>query len=679
MATLDPNFTLELTHITLGNRVFSYASMPLNPALPDASQIQVRWNVTTVYQGNPQTSGGTPVTVSDLSQTLQDEIQTLLGTMYVVDAVAKTVTINADSTIVDQITFGNYYFPGTFLVSQVTPLVLRRDTNVTNPTVVFSPGSRLTSELLNTSDSQMLNAIQEIVAFGDGNSSGGGSGGTVDLGTYSIFDLGDVSAASGSGLLSYDTGTGLVTTGASGSLLPAGGGTAEYLRKSSNVDGAVEWYDLNTELNTITGSIASNGSAITTLQDKTQNITASPDDTVIAGNISATGVGGTVKAELFEFKGNNLNGFLFLGSTSTTPNSSANNYKIQAFPSSTATADQRNIWRLNSSGWVYMFNRWQANGEDLYNHPRLFQNPNQYSQNVQGTHNSVGDASYILNRGGGGFYQAMLSSHNRIYSNNPGTTAYTNSKLNYVHLRDDLNGQYNYTMMTSPGDHHSNAFSVIKNSSTIFSVNKTAGSVYSGGSMTATDFLESSDGTLKTYVPSQNPVETTTTVIDKIQAIVNTGEAASPPIFGAFEYNSNPGTYYYGPTTQALAAHGLELIKGPDVNVPGEEAQAADTRTDGAADVPATPAVPAVPATQTLSVVSLSGLAIKCSAQLKDITDGQNTRITALESAPSSGIQSNIGTGGSGSGAIANMVTISTGDYGTLGTPDPTTVYFLTP
>lgn len=293
MATLDPNFTLELTHITLGNRVFSYASMPLNPALPDASQIQVRWNVTTVYQGNPQTSGGTPVTVSTLSQTLQDEIQTLLGTMYVVDAVAKTVTINADSTIVDQITFGNYYFPGTFLVSQVTPLVFRRDTNVTNPTVVFSPGSRLTSELLNTSDSQMLNAIQEIVAFGDGNSSGGGSGGTVDLGTYSIFDLGDVSAASGSGLLSYDTGTGLVTTGASGSLLPAGGGTAEYLRKSSNVDGAVEWYDLNTELNAITGSIASNStditannSAITTLQDKTQNITATSAATTIANDLN---------------------------------------------------------------------------------------------------------------------------------------------------------------------------------------------------------------------------------------------------------------------------------------------------------------------------------------------------------------------------------------------------------
>ena len=90
--------------------------------------------------------------------------------------------------------------------------------------------------------------------------------------------------------------------------------------------------------------------------------------------------------------------------------------------------------------------------------------------------------------------------------------------MNYLYLRDSRWGATNYSMVSSPGDQHNSSFSMIKNNTTRFSVDKIHGDVFSAGSMTATDFLESSDGTLKTYVPSQNPVETTTTVIDKIQA-----------------------------------------------------------------------------------------------------------------------------------------------------------------
>ena len=45
MATLDPNFSLQDTHIFLpkdGSRAWNYTSIPLNAALSAASQLQVR-------------------------------------------------------------------------------------------------------------------------------------------------------------------------------------------------------------------------------------------------------------------------------------------------------------------------------------------------------------------------------------------------------------------------------------------------------------------------------------------------------------------------------------------------------------------------------------------------------------------------------------------------------------
>lgn len=55
MATLDPNFSLQNTHISLptasskyGDRTYNYAALPLSVAIPDASQLQVIWRVNTV-------------------------------------------------------------------------------------------------------------------------------------------------------------------------------------------------------------------------------------------------------------------------------------------------------------------------------------------------------------------------------------------------------------------------------------------------------------------------------------------------------------------------------------------------------------------------------------------------------------------------------------------------------
>lgn len=675
MATFDST-NIEFTFVAPpAAGQYSYAGMPLSTTVPVGSQLQVRWDILTVYAGNTEGNGGTATIVSDLPIEVQEAIHILPESLYTVDTDKQTIALAvlSDTAIVNptgqQIT---YYRPpsGVSYPSATEPIRIRRSTDINLPVVTFTPGSRLTAGLLNASATQLLHASQELTAFTtSGGSSGSGNTGPLDLSGNTIGQLGNVTTTT-SGVLQYDSGTQAVTTGSisGGGLVPLGTGlnTNHYLRKASSAAGDYEFFDLGASLVGINNSISANGSAINAINTTLayQSVAASPSppdgittftgDLFIApntiygnagsitarGKIAATGIGGTMQAEMFEFKGNNLNGFLYMGSTQTTPSSSGNNYRIQAFPSSTASADQRNIWRLNSAGWIYMFNRWQANGVDLYDHPRIFQSANQYSQNVQGTHTSVGDAGYILNRGGGGYYQSFLSSKNRIYSADPGTTPYADSKMNYVHLRDDMNGQYNYTMMTSPGDYHGKAFSVIKNSATIFSVDKGVGNVFAGGDVNARAFNINSDATLKTYVPAQNPNESSTKVIEKIQTMVNNGESIAggviPPgantneKFGAFEYDSATGQYHYGPTTQALTANGLSVINGENINVPGEEARAEELGEDGAADVPAVPAVPAVPSTQTISTVSLGGLAMKASSQLKDLSDEVNNNIVYL-------------------------------------------------
>ena len=159
------------------------------------------------------------------------------------------------------------------------------------------------------------------------------------------------------------------------------------------------------------------------------------------------------------------------------------------------------------------------------------------------------------------------------------------------------------------------------------------------GDLAAQNFDETSDATLKTYDVNENPDESTELVIAKVQAMVAAGEAnaatASDLKFGAFSFNRDTTAeltpnFYYGPTTQLLTAHGLGLMKGRAVNVPAVPAEPDTTNPDGSI-VPGTPEVPALPATETASVTSLSGLAIKCSAQLKDGQDLLSTAVTAID------------------------------------------------
>ncbi len=662
MATFDST-NIQFTYVTAAS-FYSYSGMPLSAGLPEASQIQARYNAATVYKDNTLGNGGTLTAVSDLTPAHQEAVKVLSSSLYTVDTDKDTITLASlgDEEITIPGSNTKYYYAPNADVAATSPLVLRRSTDINSAVVTFAPGARLTAGMLNASATQLLHASQELTAFSGGVISGGGSGGDgsdVDLSGNILSDIGNVSTPTGSGVLSYDELSQTYSVGAAGSQVPAGGAQGYVLRKETAADGDTDWYNiqgdfdaLNTSISDLAlGEVTTNANAIDVLNDKTINILPPPNTNVtngtaftgdlsVTGDITATGIAGTMQAEMFEFKGNNLNGFLYMGSTAIAPGSSGNNYRIQAFPSSTDAADQRNVWRLNSAGWTYMFNRWQGNGVNVYDYPRIYQSPNQYSQNIEGTHTSVGDGAYTLARGGGGYYQAFLTSENRIYSADPGNIPYADSKMNYVHLRDDMNGQYNYTMMTSPGDYHGKAFSVIKNSATIFSVDKNAGNVFAGGDVNARAFNINSDATLKTYVPAENPNESSTKVIDKIQTMVNNGESIAggviPPgananeKFGAFEYDSATGQYHYGPTTQALTANGLSVINGENINVPGEEAQAEELGEDGAADVPAVPAVPAVPSTQTISTVSIGGLAMKASSQLKDLSDEANNNIVYL-------------------------------------------------
>ena len=752
MATLDPNFTLELTTIKLvAGAAIDYSSMPINPALPDASQLQVRWNVTTVYQGARQgdVPPGTAVTVSTLSQTLQDEIQTLLSTMYTVDAVAKTVTVNAASTIEDQITFGNYYFPSAFNVGSSQPIVIRRDTNVTNASVVFSPGSRLTSELLNTSDAQMLNAIQEIVAFGDGNSSGGGSGGTIDLDTYSIFDLGDVSASSGSGLLSYDTGTGLVTTGGAGSLVPAGGGTHEYLRKSSNIDGVVEWYDLSVDINGINTDIASNSSAITTLQDKTQNQTATTSatnfslDVNIGGNLvcgSATTVNaltsindvnagtsisagtnvfavasvyagdpaGNGQARLWHSSGRlnvygEENSGLYVGSTS--PNTlgaarvvaTSTDFYVEGNNTGTTTNyDYKKVRKLQLTAYgLYYYNNlaetpsgsslttipgktpFQARSKG-YTHTMSAFDPtgssnNYVISNPQGAHRQFtgnGGSTWVQQNVVDGKARAKFGNRGQIYLNPNGAGRSSTTTIHdEIMLRPQQIGVSGGSVVS--GIYDDSRWNGSNSGLWIFSCDGLGVCRSLGG------WHQASDETLKEYV-------TGGTIPSGVDNRGATAKLAALTI-QAYKYvedtaGTGVGEVSYGFKGSELAADADFVNYGivrtaptiPDSTDVGVIPGVSDDPDVNPADVQDDTIIPGqVGGYATIDLLSLSAVTVQSVGDL-------DTRTSALEAAPSSGIQSNIGTGGSGSGAIANMVTISTGAYSTLGTPDPTTVYFLT-
>lgn len=195
-----------------GDNTYSYSGLTLISALTDASQIEVRWDVDTVYSAI--NNSGTSFSVEDLPNSVQEEIKTLIfDTHFTINSEEDKITVipgAIQNTSVTTIDGNTYFYPQTMSINSSEFLSIRRSTDITSRVVEFQPGARLTAENLNLSNAQIFNALQELTEFGYG-----GTGGTIadlDLSNNSIDDLGDVTInASLTGILQYDSVTGFVT------------------------------------------------------------------------------------------------------------------------------------------------------------------------------------------------------------------------------------------------------------------------------------------------------------------------------------------------------------------------------------------------------------------------------------------------------------------------------------
>jgi hypothetical protein len=174
-----------------------------------------------------------------------------------------------------------------------------------------------------------------------------------------------------------------------------------------------------------------------------------------------------------------------------------------------------------------------------------------------------------------------------------------------------------YTYVLAPGDVSGQVFQATKDingtARTIFNVDDDGNGFFRGNVTANGVFIEGSDATTKTYVPGQDP---SGSVIDKVQSLTT---------LGAFEYNDQPGVYHYGPTTQDLAAVGLDIAKGVNVNVP------AGPTEDPTDETAASGGSVAEASTQTIETISMTGLLTKAAAELKDLNDGLETAVTEID------------------------------------------------
>lgn len=283
MATFD---STNIEIIANTGTTINYGSMPLSPAVPDIQQLQVRWSMPTVYQNGIE-GVGIPVTLANESQALQDAARILDATMYSVDADKHIITFDNGLTPIANSTFqfggSTYYRPNSFALTVAAPGVVRRSTDINSAIVDFQPGARLTSELLNASNTQLLNATQEITAFTQAGGGGSGSNDTPNLGASSIWELADTTQGA-TGLLNWDGSQ--VTSGASGSLVPPSTPADEgFVLAATDVNNGLTWYDLPTALADInqeiydlsTGTVLTNALNISALEWKTQNINGQGD------------------------------------------------------------------------------------------------------------------------------------------------------------------------------------------------------------------------------------------------------------------------------------------------------------------------------------------------------------------------------------------------------------------
>jgi hypothetical protein len=209
--------TLLVQYDNTASEPYSYSQLSLLSVLPDASQIEVRWDVDTVYNQ----SGSVAYSVEDLSDDAQATIKTLIqGTHYTIFPDSDTIEIDEAAIEGSSVTVDSgqtYYYPSTFTLSTSQNLQIRRATDITNQVVTFQPGSRLTSNNLNLANGQLFNALQELTVFGI---SSGGIVSGIDLSNSEIQELSNVNLpATPTGILSWDGSTVEVGT-ATGDFLP---------------------------------------------------------------------------------------------------------------------------------------------------------------------------------------------------------------------------------------------------------------------------------------------------------------------------------------------------------------------------------------------------------------------------------------------------------------------------
>ena len=578
MATFDST-NIQFTYVVPAAS-YSYSGMPLSEALPEASQVQVRFEETLVYVDGTEGSGAAAVAVSDLPVQIQELIRVLPDSMYVLDKDNDSVTVSAlgDTEIVIPASTTSYFRPAAAAISGTTPLVLRRSTDIDDAVVTYAPGSRLTSNMLNASTVQLLHASQELTAFGVAGS-GGSASTTPDLSGNVLWDIGNVDAPTGNGPITWD-GSSFVT-GSSGTFVPNGGAEHNILRKATAADGSLEWYDLETNtIAPINTAIGNMGAQVTALEDKTAKQTrTSPGGvptTEFSGDVtttvdSVTGLGGDINAA------GDLN--LSLEGTINWPDPTSAGLNTgpmgisQDVDAGSGTGsihvdmggtsqggggsvaykngDGETVSNLNATGYQY----WYAPGEggsagryvlldpqagSTQARIKIQQAPNRYIDNLVSSTNSMLTIAYDF----AGYEKARTtvdaSSSEHIIQRNQDryiNNIASDSEVSTIWRKD----ADTYTKIQ--GGSTSPRLKILTGGVTVFNVNNN-GVAYTNG------VLITSDGDAKNYdLGALAP----TSVAEKFKALTS---------LDTYELLNDPGVSKYGPTIQDLADVGLDITEG---------------------------------------------------------------------------------------------------------------------